>query len=245
MTPYQSIIHSFYWCVVTVTTTGYGDHVPFTPVGRLIASITMFCGVMMFALPTSIIGSNFIQEWQAYTQQIQKPPRLGIDQLTDLEDMRKRNGWQSGDTLVQDIDPSLDEKSTASLLREKNRALLKSIESVQEFLAEISPPLFYQKYKDLQLRLDVALQRMAEQDAELVRLRSYVEQLGFPIEPVGIQRLSYNFAAPSSSGALPTNQIFVPRQTLQSNIRFQQEDVPIELKNYPFLETKQESRQYP
>src|ERR1051325_3349552 len=63
ISPFQSIVHSFWWSIVTVTTTGYGDAVPITGLGKLVAAVTMTFGILVIALPTSIIGSNFNNEW--------------------------------------------------------------------------------------------------------------------------------------------------------------------------------------
>merc|ERR1711871_513027 len=62
--PFQSIPHSFWWCMVTLTTVGYGDVVPCTYMGQLIGAATMLVGLVMLALPLSIIGTNFIEEDQ-------------------------------------------------------------------------------------------------------------------------------------------------------------------------------------
>src|SRR4051812_11499110 len=66
ISPYQSIVHSFWWSIVTLTTTGYGDAVPVTGPGKLVAALTMTCGILVIALPTSIIGSNFNAEWSLH-----------------------------------------------------------------------------------------------------------------------------------------------------------------------------------
>jgi voltage-gated potassium channel Kch len=42
---------AFYMTLTTVTTVGYGDVVPVTPLGRIIASATIFTGLVMVALP--------------------------------------------------------------------------------------------------------------------------------------------------------------------------------------------------
>ncbi|OLY82113.1 Potassium voltage-gated channel subfamily B member 2 [Smittium mucronatum] len=61
--PFQSVPQTFYWAMVTLTTTGYGDQYPVTELGRLVAGITMMFGVAVIALPTSIIGTNLTYEW--------------------------------------------------------------------------------------------------------------------------------------------------------------------------------------
>ncbi len=59
---FGSIPQSLWWAVVTLTTVGYGDVVPQTPVGRLLAGIVMLFGLAMFALPLGIVATAFAQE---------------------------------------------------------------------------------------------------------------------------------------------------------------------------------------
>lgn len=51
-----------YWAIVTLTTVGYGDKVPITQIGRLIAGVTMIFGLGLFALPVGIISASFLSE---------------------------------------------------------------------------------------------------------------------------------------------------------------------------------------
>jgi voltage-gated potassium channel len=69
---FGSLPSALWWAVVTLTTTGYGDAVPQTPLGRLIAGMVMVCGVGVFGLLTGILATgfanesrrhNFIQTW--------------------------------------------------------------------------------------------------------------------------------------------------------------------------------------
>jgi voltage-gated potassium channel len=53
---FTSIPISMYWAVVTVTTVGYGDISPVTPLGRLIASALMILGYAIIAVPTGIFS---------------------------------------------------------------------------------------------------------------------------------------------------------------------------------------------
>lgn len=48
-----------YWCVVTMTSVGYGDYFPVTIEGRAIACLTMFFGVICIAMPVIIVGREF------------------------------------------------------------------------------------------------------------------------------------------------------------------------------------------
>ena len=53
-----SIPDSIYWAIVTITTVGYGDISPVTPLGKFIASIMMFIGYGIIAVPTGIITTD-------------------------------------------------------------------------------------------------------------------------------------------------------------------------------------------
>jgi voltage-gated potassium channel len=47
-----------YWAVVTLTTTGFGDMVPKTPLGQFITSLTILLGYGIIAFPTGIVGAE-------------------------------------------------------------------------------------------------------------------------------------------------------------------------------------------
>jgi voltage-gated potassium channel len=53
-----SIPESIYWAIVTITTVGYGDIAPVTPLGKFIASLMMFIGYGIIAVPTGIITTE-------------------------------------------------------------------------------------------------------------------------------------------------------------------------------------------
>ncbi|MCE1201628.1 MAG: ion transporter [Bacteroidia bacterium] len=55
---FTSIPTSIYWAVVTITTVGFGDITPTTPVGKFIASLLMLIGYAIIAVPTGIITSE-------------------------------------------------------------------------------------------------------------------------------------------------------------------------------------------
>jgi voltage-gated potassium channel len=61
---FTSIPVGVYWSIVTVTTVGYGDISPGTPVGQFIASLSMLTGYAIIAVPTGIVSSELINEYQ-------------------------------------------------------------------------------------------------------------------------------------------------------------------------------------
>jgi voltage-gated potassium channel len=61
---FPSIPATLWWGVVTLTTVGYGDVSPITPVGKIIAGVIAFLGIGLFALPTGILAAGFAEEIQ-------------------------------------------------------------------------------------------------------------------------------------------------------------------------------------
>ena len=59
---FSSIPKSVYWTIVTITTVGYGDITPQTPIGQAIASLTMLIGYSIIAIPTGILTAEITQE---------------------------------------------------------------------------------------------------------------------------------------------------------------------------------------
>lgn len=56
---FTSIPSTIWWCIVTMTTVGYGDSYPVTVWGKLVAIVAMLSGILIFALPITVIGSNY------------------------------------------------------------------------------------------------------------------------------------------------------------------------------------------
>ena len=49
-----------YWSITTLSTVGYGDVVPHTYLGKLVAGVTMIIGLLLFAMPIGIISVGFV-----------------------------------------------------------------------------------------------------------------------------------------------------------------------------------------
>jgi voltage-gated potassium channel len=59
---FGSIPSSLWWAIVTLTTTGYGDVVPQTALGRVVGGAVMLCGISVLALLAGILAAGFAQE---------------------------------------------------------------------------------------------------------------------------------------------------------------------------------------
>ncbi len=89
---------SLWWAVVTLTTTGYGDEVPHTALGRLLGAGVMICGIATFGLWTGVLATgfaaerrrrNFIETWDV----VSKVPffqSLDPSAITEITHMLRR-----------------------------------------------------------------------------------------------------------------------------------------------------------
>tara|TARA_R110002049_G_scaffold174462_3_gene341648 strand:- start:4410 stop:5255 length:846 start_codon:yes stop_codon:yes gene_type:complete len=64
---FTSIPASVYWCIVTLTTVGFGDIAPITPIGQLIAAIIMVLGYGIIAVPTGIVSAEYTAQGKKVT----------------------------------------------------------------------------------------------------------------------------------------------------------------------------------
>jgi voltage-gated potassium channel len=92
---FGSIPAALWWAVATLTTTGYGDVVPITPMGRLVAALVMISGLGVFGLWTGILATgfaaetrrdNFLKTWES----VSKVPffaTLGPSAIADVTHM--------------------------------------------------------------------------------------------------------------------------------------------------------------
>jgi voltage-gated potassium channel len=74
---FGSVPAALWWAIATLTTVGYGDVVPITPLGRLVAAVVMICGLGVFGLWTGILATgfaaetrrdNFLKTWESVTK---------------------------------------------------------------------------------------------------------------------------------------------------------------------------------
>ena len=96
-TKFTSLFDSVWWCVVTLSTIGYGDIYPVTFWGKIVAIVIIICGVGIFGTLISLLGSGLVQVYrderiaQEKANEAKVPPphdddsgRLQQDQLSSV-----------------------------------------------------------------------------------------------------------------------------------------------------------------
>ncbi len=76
---FTSIPKSIYWAIVTLTTVGYGDLSPQTPLGQIISSVVMLVGYAIIAVPTGIVAVDIYKGLEGQSTSTQSCPNCGSD----------------------------------------------------------------------------------------------------------------------------------------------------------------------
>lgn len=59
---FKSIPHAMWWAIATLTTVGYGDVVPVTPLGKTLGGVIAILGIGLVAIPSGIMAAGFTEE---------------------------------------------------------------------------------------------------------------------------------------------------------------------------------------
>ncbi|RYG35234.1 MAG: ion transporter [Chitinophagaceae bacterium] len=76
---FTSIPESVYWAIVTITTVGYGDISPITPLGKFVAAIVMLIGYSIIAVPTGILTHDLAIAFKGKTASLETCPDCGYE----------------------------------------------------------------------------------------------------------------------------------------------------------------------
>ena len=68
---FGSIPEAMWWAMAALTTVGYGDAYPITPIGKIIGSIVTLLGIGMVALPSGILASSFSERMRQRRESMQ------------------------------------------------------------------------------------------------------------------------------------------------------------------------------
>lgn len=74
---FSSIPAAMWWAVETLSTVGYGDVLPLSPLGKLVAACVSMLGIALFAVPAGIIASGFVEEMRKREAEFKVCPHCG------------------------------------------------------------------------------------------------------------------------------------------------------------------------
>ena len=80
---FTSIPMSIYWTIVTLTTVGFGDITPITPLGQFVSMIIMILGYGIIAVPTGLVTAEFMSKDKTVHQNTQVCPNCSADHHRD------------------------------------------------------------------------------------------------------------------------------------------------------------------
>jgi len=81
----NSMLDAVWWTVATVTTVGYGDIVPVTETGKIVAIFYMFFGIATLAVFLSVLGTQFYNRRIQNDTEISHAQKLILEKMNDLE----------------------------------------------------------------------------------------------------------------------------------------------------------------
>ncbi len=82
----NTMLDAVWWTVATVTTVGYGDIVPVTDTGKIVAIFYMFFGIGTLAVFLSVLGTRFYKNrFEQEEKEISHAQKLILDRMDDLE----------------------------------------------------------------------------------------------------------------------------------------------------------------
>lgn len=100
---FGNIPQAMWWAVVTVTTVGYGDVVPVTPLGKIFGSILGVIGVGMVALPAGILASGFSRALHGRRRSLRREVDKALqDGVIDFQERSKLQAQGASMHLAQD-----------------------------------------------------------------------------------------------------------------------------------------------
>jgi voltage-gated potassium channel len=111
---FGTIPDAMWWAIVTLGTIGYGDVVPVTALGRVVAAVTIFVGLIMVALPIGIVATAFADEihrrdFVVTWGMVARVPLFAELQATDIADivrLLRAQQVEAGDVIARRGEPA-------------------------------------------------------------------------------------------------------------------------------------------
>jgi len=196
---FGTIPRAFWWAVVTMTTVGYGDCYPITLVGKIICMFTMLSGVLILALPITVVGSNFQKMVEIHQEDTVLYGRTDLDSDGQVDETELRaflNEKRRDGLLRRDID--LTPRALLDLfdVDGNNSLSFSEFQDLKEFV--IDP-----QATDLSANVRILLQRTEREETEVAELKERLERIeAMLLAALGPQAASAALAEASVDGSL-------------------------------------------
>ena len=142
--PVKTMFEAFYWSIVTISTVGYGDVVPITYEGRVVALVVIFSGIAVLAFTTSLVVS-------AFTEKIDEIKEIKtVEDITKLKNFYLICGYES---LAQDVARKLQKHGNSIIILDTDAQRISTAKK-DGFTALQYDPGEVQSYKKLHLNIE-------------------------------------------------------------------------------------------
>jgi len=88
---FSSIIDTFWWSFVTMTTVGFGDEYPRTWLGKVVGTFSMLSGILIIALPVAIVGRKFQEIYEQYAGEEKTNAGHGVAAMLKARNIQVEN----------------------------------------------------------------------------------------------------------------------------------------------------------
>lgn len=127
---FPDFFSALYWATVTMTSVGYGDIAPVTPIGQLVSMASSVIGIAIIALPTGIITAGFMKEVldPADKTTVREAVREAVEEAVEESTVKE--------AVREAVDSSLVKEALRGALEESNDTFEDAIEAALEHLEQ-------------------------------------------------------------------------------------------------------------
>lgn len=170
---FGTIPRCFWWSFVTMTTVGYGDCYPISVLGKMLAMLTAVLGVLILALPITVVGSNFQKLVEMYDEESSTMREFDAseDGNIDLDELRSFIAAKRKDNVLRkevDLNPV---RLMAKYDPQGNGTL-----SFEEF-AVLKRDIIDPAAADPQANMRLLLKRVTDNDKGLMLIREQLNRI--------------------------------------------------------------------
>lgn len=145
--PFQSIPEGCYWAVTTITTVGYGDVLPTSDFSKAVCGICMVCGVLVLALPVTMIGVTFSDSFTKCQEEAKIRSAIGelknahqvsarIEKLLENLATMKEHCKESTNEIAYQLKTSIEQAEERSTLSVQSEVVLAQLATQYNVLSK-------------------------------------------------------------------------------------------------------------